>query len=406
MSFANFLNGFKLKFLNKDIIHLLCLNNFDKLEKKNNQKKLIFELLKNRTMKRVAFPVLLIISLLITAFSCSNTPKRSRKPVSTIVVQPNKKSYVFGEKVTVNVKTKVKNGAIKSIKLFYKNQLLKESTKLSFSVKGIELNTLGSSNFRVETVKTDGLKNSRLRTVKTISDIESKIYTYSVVKNFPHQKDYYTQGLEFYNGYLYEGTGEYGKSRLEKTILKSGKPLQTYHLDKKYFGEGITIFNNKIYQLTWKSRKGFIYNLSDFALIDSFQIVPKEGWGLTNDGTNLIMSDGTNKLTWLNPNDLSVVKTVQVANNKVVINYINELEYINGVIYANIYTTEIIVIIDPETGKVLGEINMKGIIDMYKNRTDKIDYMNGIAYDKKTDRLFVTGKLWPRLFEIKVVEKK
>lgn len=356
-------------------------------------------------MKRIAFPILLILSILVTAFSCSNTPKRSRKPVSTITIQPNKKSYVFGEKVTINVKTKVKNGEIKSIKLYYKNKLLKQSTDLQFSVEGVDLNILGNSNLIVETVKTDGLKNSRIKTIKTLSDVESKLYTYKVIKNFPHQKDYYTQGLEYYNGFLYEGTGEYGKSRLERTVLKSGKPLQTYHLDKKYFGEGITIFNNKIYQLTWKSKKGFIYNLDDFSVIDSFQIPAKEGWGLTNDGTNLIMSDGTNTLTWLNPNDLSVVKTVQVANNKDVVYYLNEMEYIDGIIYANIYTTEIIVKIDPETGKVLGEINMAGIIDMYKNGTDKIDYMNGIAYDKKNKRLFVTGKLWPRLFEVEIVEK-
>ena len=356
-------------------------------------------------MKRIAFPLLLIISLLITTFSCSNTPKRSRKPVSTITIQPNKKSYVFGEKVTVSVKTKVKNGKIKSIKLFYKNQLLKESTALEFTVEGVELNTLGNSNFKVEATKTDELNNTRTKTIKTISDIESKEYSFEVINNYPHQKDYYTQGLEYHNGFLYEGTGEYGKSRLEKTVLKTGKALQTYHLNKKYFGEGITIFNNKIYQLTWKSKKGFVYNLSDFAVIDSFQIPSKEGWGLTNDGTNLIMSDGTNKLMWLNPDNFMVVKTVQVATNKEIINYLNELEYIDGIIYANVYTTEIIVKIDAATGKVIGKINMAGIIDMYKNGTDKIDYMNGIAYDKKNDRLFVTGKLWPRLFEIEIVEK-
>jgi len=354
-------------------------------------------------MKRIAFPLLLIISLLITAFSCSNTPKRSRKPVSSITIQPNKKSYIFGEKVTVNVKTKVKNGEIESINIYYNNKLIKESKELNFLVDGIEINTLGNSSFKVEAIKTDGLKNTRTKTIKTVSDIESKKYSYKVINTYPHQKDYYTQGLEYHNGFLYEGTGEYGKSRLEKTALKTGKALQTYHLDKKYFGEGITIFNNKIYQLTWKSKKGFIYNLSDFAVIDSFQIPTKEGWGLTNDGTNLIMSDGTNKLIWLNPDNFSVVKTLQVANNKNIINYLNELEYIDGMIYANIYMSEIIVKIDSKTGKVLDEIHLTGIIDMYKNGTDKIDYMNGIAYDKKNDRLFVTGKLWPKLFEIEII---
>ena len=356
-------------------------------------------------MKRIAFPLLLIISLLITTFSCSNTPKRSRKPVSSINIKPNKKSYVFGEKVTINVKTKVKNGEIKSIKLYYKNQLLKESKELDFIFEDAEINSLGNSNFRVETTKTDGLKNTRTKTVKTLSDTETKIYNYKVINSFPHSNDYYTQGLEYHDGFLYEGTGEYGKSRLEKVDLKTGKALRTYHMPDKYFGEGITILNDKIYQITYHAQKGFVYNLSDFALIDSFQYKSLQGWGLTNDGTNLIMSDSTNKLTWLNPDNFSVVKTLQVANNKDIINYLNEMEYIDGIIYANIYTTEIIVKIDPKTGKVLSQINFKGIIDMYKNGTDKIDYMNGIAYDKKGKRLFVTGKLWPRLFEIEIVEK-
>ncbi len=357
-------------------------------------------------MKRFAFPVLLIISILITAFSCSNTPKRSRKPVSSITIQPNKKSYVFGEKVSVNVKTKVKNGEIESIKLYYKNKLLKESKELNFTFEGAEINSLGNSNFRVETVKTDGLKNTRTKTVKTLSDTETKIYNYKIINTYPHSNDYYTQGLEYHNGFLYEGTGEYGKSRLEKVDLKTGNALRTYHMPDKYFGEGITILNDKIYQITYHAQKGFIYNLSDFALIDSFQFKSTEGWGLTNDGTNLIMSDGTHLLTWLNPSNFSVVKTVQVANKINTINFLNELEYIDGTIYANVYTTDLIVQIDPETGKILSQVNLKGIIDMYHNQKDKIDYLNGIAYDNKNKLLFITGKLWPKLFEIELIESK
>ncbi len=174
----------------------------------------------------------------------------------------------------------------------------------------------------------------------------------------------------------------------------------------KYFGEGITILNNKIYQLTYHAKKGFIYNLNDFSVIDSFNYAMNEGWGLTNDGKYLIMSNGSHILTWLDPNDFSIVKTLQVANNKDIISSLNELEYINGTIYANIWTTEVIVQIDPETGKVLSEINLSGILNMYKKANERVDYMNGIAYDKKNDRLFVTGKWWPRLFEIKLVPSK
>jgi glutamine cyclotransferase len=357
-------------------------------------------------MKRSAFPLLLIFFLFITSFSCSKTPKRSRKPVSTITIQPNKKSYVFGEKVSLKIKTKLKNGEIENIKVYYKNQLLKESKALDFVVDGIELNTLGKSNFKVEAVKKDGLKNTKTKTITAVSNITPKSLTYKVVKNYPHSKKYYTQGLEFYDGFLYEGTGENGSSGIYKVNLSNGNAVQSYSMEDKYFGEGITILNDKIYQLTYRSKKGFIYNLKDFAVIDSFQFKSSQGWGLTNDGTNIIMSDGSHNLTWLDPNNLSVIKTLQISNNKGIVNNINELEYINGRIYANIYTTNIIVEIDTETGKIISEINLNGMIDMYHNQKERIDVMNGIAYDKINDRIFVTGKLWPKLFEVEFVEGK
>jgi glutaminyl-peptide cyclotransferase len=357
-------------------------------------------------MKPVAFPIILILSLFITAFSCSSNSSKSRKPVSSIAVQPAKNNYVFGEKVSVNVKTKTRDGQIESIKLYFNNQLIKESKELDFTVENVLIEKLGSGNFTVEAVKTDGLKNSRSLVINTVSDVVPEKLTYQIVNTFPHSKTHFTQGLEFYNGFIYEGTGEYGTSGIFKSDLKTGKTLQSQMLAEKYFGEGITILNEKIYQLTYRSQKGFVYKLSDFAVIDSFQFKSKEGWGLTNDGTHLIMGDGTHLLTWLNPNDFSVVKTLQVANNKGIINYLNELEYINETIYANVYTTDLIVQIDPNTGKILSEINMAGIINIYKNTQDKIDYLNGIAYDNKSDRLFVTGKLWPKMFEIKLIPSK
>lgn len=357
-------------------------------------------------MNRTAYPLLLICFLFITSFSCSNNSGKSRKPVSVISIQPNKKNYTFGEKVSLNVKTKVKNGEIENIQLYYKNQLIKETKELDFVVEGIELNSVGSNNFKVDASKTDGLKNSRSHSVSVISDIVPQKYTYKIVNNYPHSINHYTQGLEFFDGYLYEGTGENGSSGLFKTTIETGKEIKKTSLDKKYFGEGITILNNKIYQLTYRAQKGFVYRISDFALIDSFRYSSKEGWGLTNDGTNLIMSDGSNLLTWLNPENFSVVKTIQVANNTGLVNYLNELEYIDETIYANIYTTDLIYQIDPKTGKVLSEINLTGLVDMYKNNNERIDYLNGIAYDKKNERLFVTGKLWPRLFEIKLIPSK
>lgn len=326
--------------------------------------------------------------------------------MSVISVLPKKGNYTYGEKVSVNVKTRVKNGEIKSIKVFYKNKLLKESKELEFTVDGIELNTLGTSSFKVEAVKTDELKNTASKSITTLSDIVPKKLTYKVVNSFPHSKKYYTQGLEFHNGYLYEGTGENGTSGIYKVIPSSGKTVQGFDMDEKYFGEGITILNNKIYQLTYRAQKGFIYDLNSFAVIDSFSYKSKQGWGLVNDGKHLIMSDGSHVITWLDPEDFSVVKNIQVTNNKGIVNNINEMELVNGTLYANIYTTNLIVQIDPETGKVLSEINMSGIVDMYHNQQDRIDYLNGIAYDSENQKIYVTGKLWPKLFEVEFIESK
>ncbi len=359
-------------------------------------------------MKRNLFPIVLLLSVFITVFSCSNSAsKRPRKPVSTIAIKPNKNQFIYGDKVTLRVKTKLRDGEIKQIKVYYQNTLLEESSELDFEVNNVELNELGNTGIRVEAEKTDGLKNTRTKAVTVLSDVAPKQLTYQVINNYPHLKTSYTQGLEYYKGYLYEGTGENGASKVMKVNIESGTPLQTFDLDEKYFGEGITLLNGKIYQLTYHAQKGFVYDLESFALIDSFQFnsTTKQGWGLTNDGTHLIMSDGSNVLTWINPDDFSVVKKMQVANNRENMGVLNELEYVDGMLYANIYTTNFIVKIDLETGKVMEEIDMSGLIDMYHKQEDRIDVLNGIAYDAENDRMFVTGKLFPRLFEVKFVEK-
>lgn len=357
-------------------------------------------------MKHSIFPFVLIFSLFITFFSCSNKPKRSRKPVSTITILPQAKNYIYGNNVSIRVQTKLRNGEIDNIKLFYQGELLKESNELDFTVSNVKLNELGSNTLNVTATKTDDVNNSRSTTFNVVSDITPKKYSYTTLKDYPHNRKFYTQGLEFHNGYIYEGTGENGSSGLFKVNLNTGATVLQHLLDEKYFGEGITVLNDKIYQLTYRAQKGFVYNLSDFAVIDSFTYKSKEGWGLTNDGKYLIMGNGTHELTWLDPSDFSEVRKVQVANNQGIINYLNELEYINGTIYANVYTTNLIVQIEPETGKVLSEINLEGILNMYTNPSDTIDYLNGIAFDAEGERLFVTGKWWPRLFEIELVESE
>lgn len=354
-------------------------------------------------MKRSVFPFFLVFSLFVLFLSCSNKPNRSRKPVSLITIQPQKKNYIFGENVAVNVETKVKNGEIENIRLFYKDQLIKTSNQLNFTVENVSLDILGTNSFRAVATKTDSVNNTRTKTITVLSDTIPDKYTYRTINTYPHNTTHYTQGLEYFKGKLYEGTGEKGKSALFKINLASGNILNSYPLDDEYFGEGITILDDKIYQLTYHAQKGFVYRLSDFALVDSFSYTMKQGWGLTNDGKSLIMGDGTHRLYWLDPQDFSVQKTVQVVNDKGLVNNLNELEYINGTIYANVYTTNIIIQIEPETGRVLSEINLEGILNMYSNPDDKIDYLNGIAWNAQNERLLITGKWWPRIFEIELV---
>ncbi len=356
-------------------------------------------------MKRL-FSILFLLSIVAASYSCSNQSKRSRKPVSKIKILPAANNYIYGTTVAVKVDTKVRNGEIDNIKLYYNGNLLEESKELNFTVDGIELDMLGNNSFQVVATKTDNVSNTRTFPFTVFSDIVPEQYTYTTVNDYPHNTGHFTQGLEFQEGFLYEGTGEHGKSGLYKINLKTGKILMNHMLDPKYFGEGITFFNNNIYQLTYRAQKGFIYDPADFAVIDSFTFRSKEGWGLTNDGQHLIMSNGTSELIWLDPDDFSEVRKVQVANNLGLINNINELEYIDKTIYANVYTTNIIVQIDPETGKVVSEINLDGILNMYRNPTDTIDYLNGIAYDNRSDRFLVTGKWWPRIFEIELVKSK
>ncbi|MFH1031581.1 MAG: glutaminyl-peptide cyclotransferase [Chloroflexota bacterium] len=228
-------------------------------------------------------------------------------------------------------------------------------------------------------------------------------YTYKVINTYPHNRTAFTQGLVFENGVLYESTGLYGKSSLRKVSLETGKVLQIRQLFEYYFGEGITIYKNKIILLTWESHVGFIYDKDRFDLLGDFSY-PGEGWGITYDGESLIMSDGTSTLRFLNPETLEATGSVQVRENGAPVTQINELEYIEGKIYANIWQTDKIAIIEPEDGRVTGWIDLSGLLP--QSAQESANVLNGIAYDAKAHRLFVTGKFWPLLFEIELVPKQ
>lgn len=225
--------------------------------------------------------------------------------------------------------------------------------------------------------------------------------TYEVVAVYPHDSQAFTQGLIYRDGYLYESTGRYGESSLRKVALGSGEVLQQVKLDPDYFGEGLTDWGGRLIQLTWREGIGFVYNIEDFSLLGDFEL-STEGWGLTQDGKQLIMSDGSSSLFFLDPETFEITGIVTVTDQGEEVNRLNELEYIRGQVFANIWQTDDIIRIDPDTGEVLGWIDLSGLLPE-EERTETMDVLNGIAYDPIGDRLFVTGKYWPNLYEIRLI---
>ncbi len=233
------------------------------------------------------------------------------------------------------------------------------------------------------------------------SDFIPAEYTYQIVNVYPHDREAYTQGLVYDDGYMYEGTGLRGHSSLRKWDLQTGKVIESLNLPPDLFGEGIAILDGLIYQLTWTSRTGFVYDKKSFTLKNKIRY-STQGWGLTTDGTHLIMSDGSHNLYFIEPKYFSVIKKIEVFDDRGPVDQLNELEYIENTVYANVYQTDDIVQIDPRTGKVLARFHLRGILPRREYRSDT-DVLNGIAWDAAGKRIFVTGKKWPKLFEVKFV---
>lgn len=227
---------------------------------------------------------------------------------------------------------------------------------------------------------------------------------YRVIHAYPHDSQAFTQGLIYLDGHLYESTGLNGQSTLREEDLETGRVLKEVSVPSEYFAEGLTNWGDSLIQLTWKSHVAFVYDRASFRLLRTLHY-PWEGWGLTQDGRHLILSDGSDTLHFLNPETLAEVRSVRVTDKGSPLKELNELEYIHGVIYANVWMTDKIARISPETGKVLGWIDLDGILSSVEVR-GRDAVLNGIAYDPARRRLFVTGKLWPRLFEIQVVPGK
>jgi glutamine cyclotransferase len=241
------------------------------------------------------------------------------------------------------------------------------------------------------------------RFVIVYSDIVPKRYSYKVINTYPHDTEAFTQGLFYDNGILYEGTGQETGSSLREVELETGRILRQHNLDPSLFGEGITLYKDRIYQVTWRNKVGFIYNKSDFRLINKI-FIQTEGWGLTTINDRIVMSDGSNVLYFHEPEMFDAVSRIEVYDNEKKVDQLNELEYIDGEIWANIWQTDLIARIDPNSGKVNSYVDMTPLYPESKRREINADVLNGIAWDAQGRRIFVTGKRWPKLYEIKIME--
>tara|TARA_R110001583_G_scaffold311_8_gene2838 strand:- start:7962 stop:8999 length:1038 start_codon:yes stop_codon:yes gene_type:complete len=327
-----------------------------------------------------------------------------------------KSKYTF----ILNTPSKVQSNQELTVSVSEKNNLPIDSVQFSIDAKKIS-STQNTASIKINDYRLGKhtitaiifYQNKTEKVTKPVyfmADTSPLIYTYKIINTYPHDKEAYTQGLEFYNGFLYESTGKNGSSYIRKVELTTGKVLQQKDLDPQYFGEGITLFNNKIYQLTWQGGIGLVYDLETFEKEKEFKYTKsREGWGLTNDGKNIIKSEGTERIWFLNPETLVEERYIEAYTNDRKVEKLNELEYINGLIYANIWQQNSILIINPLSGKVEGVANLNDLkkeIQKIQNLVDDDDVLNGIAYDKESNRIFVTGKHWSKLFEIELIKKE
>ncbi len=345
-------------------------------------------------MKKIAFFTSILTFFLLT--SCSDDYK------FTLNVP---KKTTLNEEITITLKEE-------SDKVLDNVQFFVNGKEIDASGNSITLNTndFGVGKHQISSLafypgKTKKLNNS----FEVFPSEKYQAYTYEIINTYPHDTKAYTQGLEYHNGFLYETTGRRGQSTLRKVELETGNVLKKIDLENEYFGEGMTILNNKIYWLTWEANKGFIYNLDTFEREKEFSYNKSEqGWGLTNNGKELIKSDGTHEIWFLNPETQKELRYIQAYNYKQKIPKLNELEYYNGKIYANYYLKPLISIIDVKTGAVEGIANLSGLVKEME-KTQKLvkddEVLNGIAFDKENNRLFVTGKNWGKLFEIKLIKE-
>lgn len=346
-------------------------------------------------------PILVsLLSLLL--LSCGGNSKVEN--TFNIRIDKSKKSYNNNETLVVNLENHQNKKADSVVYYIDENRLGKTEVDKPFSIS-LENQKLGNRILHAK-VYLDQKTETPSKDMYILASERPKLYSYKIINTYPHDIEAYTQGLEFHDDFLYESTGQYGKSSLRKTNYKTGEVLHQIDLDKAFFGEGITILNNKIYQLTWKENTGFIYNLETLEKTGSFVYSKSnEGWGLCNDGQTIFKSDGTEKIWTLNKDNLTEESFMEIYTNTSRIKSVNELEWVEGKIFANIFQQNAIAIINPKNGAVEGVIDLSDLQSKVKQH-QFLDVLNGIAYKGDHNRLFVTGKNWDKLFEIEFFEKQ
>ena len=343
-------------------------------------------------MKSVKYLTIIFLSSIVLSCGSNSSHKKNDFAIKT---NAKKGNISNNESLILSIDNK-KNHTIDSVSYTLNGKSIEKNTPLSFF-------KLGKHSIEA-TVYLNDEKQIITTAVTILNSQTPKIYKYKIINEYPHDITSYTQGLEFYKGKLYESTGQYKESKLRQVDYKTGEVIKNIDLADEYFGEGLTILNDKIYQLTWKKGTGFVYDVNTFDKLNSFKYSnSKEGWGFCNNDKTLYKSDGTEKIWLLNPETLIEQDYIQVYTNHGKIIGINEIEWVEGKIYANRYQKDGVAIINPENGGVVAVIDfspLKKLVTQHKG----LDVLNGIAYNSETKTLFVTGKRWDKLFEVEIIE--
>jgi glutamine cyclotransferase len=353
------------------------------------------------TPVNIAKLTLLICAFFGAAMMSSCKDEESKSVVFGFKLPEQGQTYGLGEEVKVQLDVPASATVSKVNYLLDGKDVGSKDNAGAFAIQTADL----SMGYKLITAVVDNGTKKDTVTINIVlkSAVKPAEYTYKVLNVFPHDTTSYTQGLEYHNGRFLESTGEYGQSTLRWVDPQSGKALQKVELDKKYFAEGSALVNGKIIMLTWKEDLGFIYDAKSLTLQGTFPYQnSREGWGLTYDGKRLMKSDGTNRIWFLNTVDYKEESYIDVYDNVGQVDQLNELEYIDGKIYANIYTTDKIAVIDPKSGAVERYLNLAGLLPE-RDKFNNTDVLNGIAWDAAGKRLFVTGKKWDKLFHIEPV---